>query len=136
MTGQIIQFSKYGELPRAQAYRNQAVPRGLASVRRLHDTERLAHGGKNVGPAAGKPQGLERQIAHITDLLNELEDLARSADAPAAALRQARIGIERARAILQPLRASECKADVEGEAQPTLNHEELERMYRDLRPEA
>ena len=126
MTGQIIQFDKYGDLPRGRLYRQQAVPRGLPP--------------KNAGATAGKARRLERQVARISDLLNELEELevlARTAnDVPAAALKEARVGIERARAILRPLQASACKADdIEGDPQPKLNHEELERMYRALHPE-
>jgi hypothetical protein len=136
MTGQIIQFDKYGELPRAQLYREQSPPRGLSSVRRLHGPAQSDRGGQNAGAEAGKARNLERQVARISGLLDELEELARTAaDVPPAAQRQARVGVERARAILQLLQASECEADIEGDPQPRLNDEELERMYRHLHPE-
>ncbi len=56
MRGKIIEFRRYHDLKRARLYRQQAVPRGPAAQARL-----------------------DQQIARISGLLGELEELARGA---------------------------------------------------------
>ena len=84
---------------------------------------------------------LKLQVARIAQLLDELEELARtSGNFPPAIVGQANAGIKRARRILQPCSESERSAgrenDIEDDPQPNVDGEMLERMYRKLNPEA
>jgi hypothetical protein len=107
MTGEIIEFR------RARLYRKQAVPRGPAGQARL-----------------------EQQIARISDLLEELEDLTRGAKGlPSPLLVQARASIEQASRMKSRVRfvvSAEPDENGEGDPQPDVDREILERMYRDL----
>ena len=79
-------------------------------------------------------------MARIARLLTELEELtATSDDVPAPTLGQARASIEKARRIIGPwVGSNACKVDddPEGDPQPELDDECLERMYRELNREA
>jgi len=84
---------------------------------------------------------LKLQIARIAKLLDELEELARTSDNfPPAILGRTHAGIERARIILQPFSGCEreagCEDDIECDPQPDIDGEMLERMYRELNPDA
>jgi hypothetical protein len=118
MTGQIIQFQSHCDLKRGRLYREQPVPRRTVAIQR----------------PSRKAAGLELQVARIARLLNELEALTYNAeDIPPALLSQARSGIARARGILHsPLLNDE----IEGEPQPDIDAEKLERMYRDINVDA
>lgn len=102
MSGKIIEFPNTN---RASLYRTQAVPR---------------------------PDGqavLRLQVARISALLEELEDLIGSADGRSSPhLLQARSTVERTRRILTS------RTDNDGDPQPDVDRSLLERMYRDLNP--
>jgi hypothetical protein len=101
MRGKIIEFRRYHDLKRAKLYREQAVPRGPTAQARL-----------------------DRQIARISGLLGELEELARGAgDVPPGILMQARATTETAGRPLPP------QPD---DPQPEVDCGLLDRMYRAL----
>lgn len=114
MSGKIIEFPSR-DANRASLYRTQAVPR---------------------------PDGqavLRLQIARISGLLEELEDLIGSADGRSSPhLLQARSTVERTRRILTSRTESPASAGLEtyndGDPQPDVDSSLLERMYRDLNP--
>jgi hypothetical protein len=109
MSGKIIEFPSR-DINRAGLYRTLVPPRpdGQAVVR--------------------------LQIARISVLLEELEDLIGSADDRSSPhLRQARSTVERTRRILTS-RAEATEND--GDPQPDVDRSLLERMYRDLNPVA
>ncbi len=141
MTGQVIHFQSHRDLKRGQLYREQAVPRRAAPVRHMNDPSRSVRSQSEFGPAAQDTGSLELQVARIAHLLKELEDLAQtSGNLPPALLGRTHAGIERARRILQPWSRSERIAapdgDIEGDPQPDVDSETLERMYRDLNPDS
>lgn len=111
MSGNIIEF-RGRDTNRASFYRAQAMPR---------------------------PDGqavLTLQIARISGLLEELEDLIRSAaDRSSPQLLQARSAVERTRRMLAP-RAEPTETHDDGDPQPDVDRALLERMYRDLNPVA
>lgn len=117
MTGELIRFERHRDLKRGHLYRQQPVPRGPA-------------------PTARNPSIVELQVARIARLLNELEELtATSADVPATTLGQARTSIERAKRLIEPWagsRACTLADESEGDPQPEVDDERLERMYREL----
>jgi hypothetical protein len=93
------------------------------------------------GPAGRNTRILKLQVARIARLLDELEEFARTSDCfPPTIAGQTRAGVERARGILQPFSGSERYAgtedDIEGDPQPDVDGEMLERMYRNLNPDA
>ena len=107
MSGKIIEFPSR-DTNRASLYRTLAPPR---------------------------PDGqavLRLQIARISALLEELEDLIGSADGRSSPhLMQARSTIERTRRLL----TSRTEAtENDGDPQPDVDRSLLERMYRDLNP--
>jgi hypothetical protein len=113
MSGKIIEF-RSRDLKRGSLYRQQPVPRGP------------------TGEAT-----LKLQIARIFALLEELEDLTRSAnECSLPLLLQARSTVERTRSILlgcaEPVPGVEKNAD--RDPQPDIDRALLERMYRDLNP--
>jgi hypothetical protein len=115
MTAELIQFERHRDFRRAQLYRQESVPRAPA------------RGAKPTSP-------VELQVARISRLLSELEDLTRSSDdVPSATLNQARAGLERARRVIRPWMGFD---EVEGDPQPEVDDERLERMYRDLNRDA
>jgi hypothetical protein len=131
MTGQIIPFQSYRE--RGQAAAPPAPPS------RLNDPSRPIRSETDLGPPVRNTRILRLQVARIAQLLDELEELARTSDNfPPAIVGQAHAGIERARRILQPCSGSERNAgredDIEGDPQPDVDGEMLERMYRELNP--
>jgi hypothetical protein len=141
MTGQIIHFQSHRDLKRGQLYREQAVPRRASPVRHSNDPSRSVRSQVEVEPAARNTPSLELQVTRIAYLLKELEELAQTSDTfPQAILGQTHAGIERARRILQPWSRSErngdLENDIEGDPQPDVDGEKLERMYRDLNPDA
>jgi len=114
MSGKIIKFGGHHDFKRARLYTKQAVPRGPAGQARL-----------------------DQQIARISGLLLELEDLTRGPeDLPSALLVQARASIEKTSRILQPCTRFAVSAGPEesgeDDLQPDVDHELLEKMYRDL----
>ncbi|HEX9327706.1 MAG TPA: hypothetical protein VF915_14375 [Reyranella sp.] len=106
MSGKIIEFRGHHGLKRANLYRRQTVPRGLTREVRL-----------------------KLQIARISTLLEELEELAgagtgTSTGAAPPLVVQTRTIIERTNQLLD-------RSD-EGDPQPDVDRALLERMYRDL----
>jgi hypothetical protein len=116
MSGKIIEF-RSRNTNRASLYRTQTVPR---------------------------PDGqavLRLQVARISGLLDELDDLIGSADGQSSPLlRQARSTVERTRRVLAPRAEPTASAGLEtyneGDPQPDVDRALLERMYRDLNPNA
>jgi hypothetical protein len=83
------------------------------------------------------PRGPTPQIARIAALLGELEALSRDApQVPFPLLVQTRASIEKARGVLKDCEQSSAPAvseeDGEGDPQPDVDNDLLERMYRDL----
>jgi hypothetical protein len=115
MTAELIQFERHRDFRRGQLYRQQPVPR--------------------VPAQSAKPSSpVELQVARIARLLTELEELTReSEDVPPTTMNQARLGLERARRVIRPWVAID---EVEGDPQPEVDDERLERMYRDLNRDA
>jgi hypothetical protein len=114
MSGNIIEF-RSRDFNRANRYRTQAVPRA-------------------DGQAV-----LRLQVARISGLLEELEDLIRSADDQSSPhLLQARTAVERTRRILAPRAEPAASAGLDtyddDDPQPDVDRTLLERMYRDLNP--
>jgi hypothetical protein len=114
MSGKIIKFGAHHDLKRARLYAKQAVPRGPAAKARL-----------------------DQQIARISRLLLELEDLTHGADdLPSVLLVQARASIEKTSRMLQPCPRMAVSAgpeeNGEGDLQPDVDRDLLEKMYRDL----
>jgi hypothetical protein len=130
MTGRIIPF---------QSYRNceQAAPRRVGL--HFNHPSGSIRSQTDFGPAGRNTRILKLQVARIAQLLDELEELAWTSDNfPPAIVGQAHAGIERARRILQRCSGSERNAgrenDIEGDPQPDVDGEMLERMYRELNP--
>jgi len=132
LTGRITPF---------QSYRNceQALPRRMG----LHFNHRSgsSRSQTDFGPAGGNTRILKLQIARIAKLLDELEQFARTTEnLPPTIAGQTHAGIEGARIILQPFSGCEreagCEDDIEGDPQPDIDGEMLERMYRALNPDA
>jgi hypothetical protein len=119
MTGELIQFEVHRDVKRGQLYRQQPVPRGSAD------------GGRSTTI-------VELQVARISRLLNELEELTRlSEDVPPTTLDLARAGLEKARRVIRPWTAERSLEDDPGsDPQPELDDERLERMYRELNRDA
>ena len=114
MTAELIRFEKHRDFRRGQLYGQQPVPRAPSQ-----DT---------------RPSPVELQVARIAKLLTELEELTRDPDeVPSATLNQARLGLERARCVILPWMAPD---ETEGDPQPDVDDERLERMYRDLNRDA
>jgi hypothetical protein len=95
----------------------------------------------DFGPAGRNTRILKLQIARIAKLLDELEQFARTTEnLPPTIAGQTHAGIERGRIILQPFSGCEREAgredDIEGDPQPHIDDEMLERMYRELNPDA
>ena len=131
MTGQIIPFQTF-------RYRDEAPARQGPAIDNL---ARPIGSQSDFGPPVRNTRILKLQVARIAQLLDELEELARTADNfPPAIVGQANAGIERARRTLQPCSESERSAgrenDIEDDPQPDVDGEMLERMYRKLNPEA
>ena len=114
MTGEVIQLVSF---KRGQLYRQQVVPRGPA-------------------PDARSTSIVELRAARIARLLTELEELTRSPrNVPLTTLDQARASLEKARRIVRPWTAAnrqQLQDDPEGDPQPELDDERIERMYREL----
>lgn len=115
MTAELIEFERHRDFRRGQLYRQQPAPR--------------------VPSQGAKPSSpVELQVARITRLLSELEELTRkSEDVPPMTMSQARLGLERARRVIRPWMATD---EVESDPQPDVDDERLERMYRDLSRDA
>ena len=115
MTAELIQFERHRDFRRGELYRRQPVPRAPS------------RGAKLCSP-------VELQVARISRLVTELEELTRTSDdVPAATLNQARAGLENARRAIRPWMAID---EIEGDPQPDVDDERLERMYRDLNRDA
>lgn len=111
MTAELIQFERHRDFRRGQLFRQQSIPR--------------------VPLTGTKPSSpVELQVARISRLLSELEELTRvPEDVPDRTLNQARLGLERARRVIRPWTTVE---ELEGDPQPDVDDERVERMYRDL----
>jgi hypothetical protein len=134
MTGEIIYFRSHLALKRGPLNRQQAAPRRAAAARRSLN-------GPDLAGEEHSEQALEGQVARVARLLEELEALAGYAKScPPATLAYARTTIEKARRLLRPLAGGEPKPkladDGEGDPQPEIDDEKLERMYRVLSPDA
>lgn len=107
MSGQIIRFQAHR--------RRQALPQAWTGVR---------------PPGHAPGQRLEQQIGRIADLLDELEGLTRTArHVPPGVLAKARVTMDKARRLVAGLELEE-----EGDPQPEVDGEVLERMYREIKP--
>ena len=114
MTGELIQLERHPDFRRGHLYRQQPVPRAPSQ-------------------GAPKPSAVELQVARISRLLTELEELTRlSEDVPTTTMTKARAGLEKARQVIRPWAADE----FEGDPQPDVDADRLERMYRDLNRDA
>ena len=112
MAGEIIEFRLHHKLKRGRLHHRQAVPRGRAGQARL-----------------------DQQIARISGLLGELEDLASSAgELPPPILARARARIAETSRILPPRKRSAASTEPEehseADPQPDIDRGLLERMYR------
>ena len=115
MTGEVIQLERQRDFRRGHLYRQQPVPRAPSQ-------------------GASKPSAVELQVARISRLLTELEELTRtSGDVPVATMNHARASLEKARQVIRPWTVFD---DIEGDPQPEVDAERLERMYRDLNRDA
>jgi hypothetical protein len=115
MTAELIQFARLRDDRRGHLYRQQPVPR-VPSANRT------------------PPSVVELQVARIARLLGELEELTEtSIDVPAATLTHARASLDKARRIIRPWTALD---ELDGDPQPDVDDERLERMYRDLNRDA
>ena len=73
-------------------------------------------------------------MARIGRLLRELEALTEtSTDVPVATLRHARASLDKARRIIRPWTSLD---ELDGDPQPDVDDERVERMYRDLNRDA
>jgi hypothetical protein len=115
MTGEVIQFVRHPGTKRGQLHGQQPVPRGAAAD-------------------VPSTSVVEFRVARITRLVIELEELARlSRNVPPTTLDQARAGLEKARRIVRPRTVADGQPpedDVDGDPQPELDDERLQRMYR------
>ena len=139
MTGEIIYFQSHRNFKRGQLYREQTVPRHAAAARRSKDLR--SPDPTDFVPEVRNTQTLERQVARIAHLLDELEELSGTSGAfPPATRTWARAGVESARRVLRTLSWSEPTAnladDGEDDPQPEIDREKLDRMYRDLNSDA
>jgi len=132
VTGRIIPF---------QSYRNceQASPRRVGP--HFNHPSGSIRSQPDFGPAGRNTRILKLQIARIAKLLDELEQFARTTENLTPIIAgQTHTGIERARIILQPFSGCEreagCEDDIECDPQPDIDGEMLERMYRELNPDA
>lgn len=115
MTGELIRIERHRDFRRGHLFRQEPVS-----------------GAHSEG--APTPSVVELQVARISRLLAELEDLTRtSVDVPTATMKRARASLERARRVVRPWGATD---DGESDPQPEVDDERLERMYRDLNREA
>lgn len=119
MTGEVIQFARPCGFRRGHLYGQQAIPRGPAP------------------DAIGNARIVEFRVARIARLVSELEELTRlSRNIPSTTLIQARAGLEKARRVVQPYTVADRlplqQDDLEGDPQPELDDERLERMYREI----
>lgn len=111
MTAELIQFDTLRDCRRGHLYRQQPVPRAPSQ-------------------GVSAPSAVELQVARIARLLGELEELTQtSKDVPAATMKHARASLDKARRIIRPWTVID---DLEGDPQPEVDDERLERMYRDL----
>src|SRR5258707_10408465 len=85
------------------------------------------------GRSADGQARLERQIARITALLEELEDMSCGTQhVPLSLVAQAQAGLRQARELLLPAPGQPHGVQGEPEPQPEVDREVLERMYRCL----
>jgi hypothetical protein len=85
------------------------------------------------GRSADRQARLERQIARITALLEELEDLSGGAQpVPLSLVAQAQAGLRQAREFLLPAPGQPYGVQNDPDPQPEVDREVLERMYRCL----
>ncbi len=82
----------------------------------------------------GRPTGRAELVQRITVLLGEIEALGQRADdVPPLLLREMRAILENARRVLEACtQRAKPAADVDGDPQPDVDQEILERMYRAL----
>jgi len=140
MTGKIISFQSHRRLKRGRRCREQTVPRHAPAGGRSKRPSRSSDPA-DVVPEARNTQILELQIAHIAHLLAELEELTGTSETclPATPT-QPPASIEKVRRVLPPLeksaRTAPLAGDGEGDPQPEIDDEELERMYLELYSDA
>jgi hypothetical protein len=115
MTGEVIQFARHRDFKTEHQYRQKPAPQGTA-------------------PDIRSAGIVEFRVARITRLVTELEGLTRLFNSvPSTTLDRARADLEKARRIVRPLTADRQQLDgedAEGDPQPDLDDERLERMYR------
>ena len=80
--------------------------------------------------AEAKQSRLEQQLARVTALIEELEDITRSeSELPPRLLWQARVGIDKTRNILRPFPGYVGNIEREADPQPDVDRAVLERLY-------
>ena len=132
MTGRNFPFQIYGNC-------EQASPRRMGL--HFNHPSGSTRSKRDFGPAGRNTRILKLQIARIAKLLDELEKFARTTEnLPPPIAGQTHAGIKRGRRILQPWSGPEREVgredDIEGDPQPDIDGEMLERMYRELNPDA
>src|SRR6478735_7375191 len=97
MTGELIQLERHRDFRRGHLYRQQPIPRAPSQ-------------------GAIRPSAVELQVARISRLLTELEELTlTSDDVPVATMSHARASLEKARQVIRPWVAFD---EIEGDPQP------------------
>jgi hypothetical protein len=130
MTGRIIPFESYRTckaIASPRRSRHQSASRPMRSQ---------ADFGSSV-----RTRNLKLQLARITELLDDLEQLGRaSSKFPPEIASQGHAGMESASKLLLPCSGSEpnagAESDIEDDPQPAVDDEVLERMYSELNPDA
>jgi hypothetical protein len=109
----------------------------IIEFRRNRGFGKLRRTGKAWPDSRDQQRQLEQQIARITALLDELEDLNGSAEekVPVWLVAEAQAGLRRARNNLQPAPEHLRGISDEPDPQPQIDREILERMYRSLDPQ-
>ena len=111
MAAEIIPFNRRRDFRQGEASCEQRIP--WTSTR----------GSRPCNP-------IELQVARITKLLTELEELiGTTEDRASISLTEARLQLERARAVIRPWTLAE---ENDRDPQPHVDYEHLEQMYRDF----
>ena len=137
MSGEIIQFKGKRSLARARLYREQPVPRAA-----FHSATVPRAGAEPVKVMMlGRYELVERHMQRIAVLLDQLKPLVEDfGGLPPDTERRARSLMARAGDVLEGWSTLNCQHEgadageeaADGDPQPELDNEKLERMYRSL----